>query len=113
MPPCYRREAAEAKAAGAKSRASKGGATVGKTIQEGFVALQSIVGLDVDATHPLVAAAADPPPEMAEDLEGHVPRQAASLPLCIQLQLETLAKAAEWSVSRTFARTLELCSWRA
>ena len=101
-----RREAAEAKAAGAKSRASKGGATVGKTVQEGFVALQSVLGLEVDATHPLVAAAAEPPPEMAEELEAHAPRQAASLPLCIQLQLETLAKAKEWSVTRTFARAL-------
>jgi hypothetical protein len=85
---------------------SKGGASVGKTIREGFVALQDLVGLPIDAHHPLVEAAAEPPPEMRAKLEQMVPKQAASLPLCVQLQLETLAARPTWSVVRTTARAL-------
>ena len=59
--------------------------------------------LDADAEDALVEEAARP----EDSGVGAQPRNhAASMPLCIQLQLETLAAAAEWSVSRTFARAL-------
>jgi hypothetical protein len=85
---------------------SKGGASVGNTIREGFIALQDLVGLPIDARHPLVEAAAEPPPDMKAQLELTVLKQAASLPLCVQLQLETYAARKAWSVARTIARAL-------
>jgi hypothetical protein len=78
---------------------SKGGRTVGTTILDGFTFLQAI-GMPIAADSPLAKAAAAPP----EGCKAGPRRCAGSLPLKIQLQLETLAAASAWSVQRTIAR---------
>ena len=84
----------------------RGGATVGTTIQSGFAFLQKL-GLPVVADHPVVLAAAVPPPSS----EPRRLKHAGSMPLKIQLQLETLAAAKKWSVARTIARALLVSSF--
>ena len=56
--------------------------------------------LQVAATGQLVEAAARPEAHQM----GQPRKHAASLPLCVQMQLEELAAAAEWSVARCVAR---------
>lgn len=92
-----RREGLRARAAG---RGSQGGSTVAKTIADGFVFLQTGIGLAIEAACPLVQAVT----EVRQTALPRAPKHAASMPLCIQLQLETLAAAMQWSVARVLAR---------
>ena len=93
-------EKRRARAAGAGSR---GGVTVGQTFLDGFATLQS-VGVPVVADGPFAAAAAALTREEAV-ADAMVPRrQAGSMPIKMQLQLETLAAAKAPSVARTPCR---------
>jgi hypothetical protein len=85
---------------------SQGGRTVGTTILKGFEILQA-VGLPIAAKHPLPEAAAVPP----RAVHARPRKHAGSLPLKIQLQLETLAGEAEWSVARVVARCFLLATF--
>ena len=93
---------AEARRAKRESKGSRGGATVGRTIHEGFVWLQSVAALAIDADNGLADAQAEPPAAEVSSTRRH----AGSLPVKVQLQLEELARAKEWSVARTISRAL-------
>ena len=95
---------AERERAASAARGSRGGITVGKTILEGFVALSTVAGLPIQASGPNVEAAAEPDQVTAVAAALVPTRQAGSLPLKFQVQLETLAKAPDWSVARVAAR---------
>lgn len=90
-----------------RSVGSRGGITVGPTYLAGFAALKAF-GLPVVADGPLAEAAAamTRPEAVADALQPR--RQAGSMPLKMQLQLETLAAAATGSVARTLARAFLL-----
>ena len=97
--------AAEKAAAMAAKRGSRGGATVGDTFLAGFASLRAI-GLPVEADGPLAEAAAALTRQEAVS-DAMVPRtQAGSMPIKMQLQLETLAAGSAPSVARTVARAL-------
>ena len=87
---------------------SQGGNTVGGTIRDGFMWLQSVAQLPIEAggaSGLLVEAAAEPE-------EGETPnavRHAGSLPIAVQCAFEEVAASPKWSVSRTLARSF-LCS---
>lgn len=85
-----------------RGKGSQGGATTAKTLAEGFTFLQHACGLSIDADCSLVRAQTTPPLRALPRPRKH----AASLPLCIQLQLETLADSPDVSVARTLARSL-------
>ena len=96
---------AELQRAQREARGSQGGNTVGKTVCEGFVWLQSVARLPIDASDPLVEAA-------AEAEEGDTPndtRHAGTLPIAVQCAFEAVAAGEEWSVLRFVARSF-LCS---
>lgn len=93
--------AADLARARAASTGSRGGVTVGKTIADGFEWLESI-GLPIEASHPAVQAAAVP--AEAPTIEGSRRTHASSVPLCLYLQLETLAAAPDASIVRFMAR---------
>ena len=78
--------------------------TVGKSIKEGYDALAEVVGLPVDSKNALVEAAAEPSVADKLLMSESPTSQAGSMPLKLQLQLEELASAADWSVARTIAR---------
>ena len=95
---------AELDRARGEKKGSKGGLTVGKTILEGFAALQDVVGLPIEADHALAVAAAQPTREEQEASALKPGNHAGSMPIKLQLQLETLAAAQTGSVARTVAR---------
>ena len=86
---------------------SRGGATVGKDRQEGFIGLAEC-GLPITADHPLVDAATLPPPWLEDELALRPTKQAAAMPLAVQLQFETISAHPVWSPMRTFARSILL-----
>ena len=97
--------AAEKAAAMAAKRGSRGGATVGDTFLAGFATLRAI-GLPIEADGPLAEAAAALTRQEAVS-DALVPRtQAGSMPIKMQLQLETLAAGGKPSVARTLSRAL-------
>ena len=82
------------------AKGSRGGATCAERARKGMLFLQQVCGLRVAAEGQLAAAAAQP-----DSLGAAQPRRhAASLPLCIQMQLEHVAAGPEPSVARTVAR---------
>ena len=95
------------RAQSASAGGSRGGKTVGRTIQEGFLALQKVARLPIEADDPLVDAAARFDAG-GGDSSGTEISQAGSLPLGVQCQLEWLASRPEWSVARVTARSF-LC----
>ena len=78
---------------------------MGKTIAKGCKFLQAVVHLPVDADNLLVEAAATPMC-MGGEPGGRAVHHAASLPLGVQCQLEHLAAAPRWSVTRAIARAV-------
>lgn len=92
---------AELKRAMDAAKGSQGGRSVGKTILEGFALLEKL-GLPIVVKGALVELAAAPP----ADVVPRPRRHAGSLPLQVQLQFETIAASARWSVARTMARAL-------
>lgn len=96
---------AEAARAAAAARGSRGGATVGGTIRDGFLFLQSVVGLPIDARGRLVESVAEAPVGAADVPAGGSPvKHAASLPLGVQCQFEHEAASPVPSTVRRFAR---------
>ena len=95
------REQTRATAAGTEAR---DGATVGGTVREGFEWLEAVLKLPIEAKSDVVEAAAEPPP-LTNGVRRAV-KQSASAPPCVQLHLEELARAREWSVARVMAREL-------
>ena len=94
---------AETARAAEAARGSRGGATVGGTIRDGFLFLQGVVGLPVDANGRLVESVAEAPAGAADAPAGGNPvKHAASLPLGVQCQFEH--EAAVPSTARRFAR---------
>ena len=82
----------EAERAARAARGSRGGATCAERVRKGMLFLRRACRLDVDAEDELVEDAARPE-DAGQDAR---PRShAASLPLCVQLQLETLADGPE------------------
>ena len=93
---------AEAERAARAARGSRGGATCAERVRKGMLFLRRACRLDVDAEDELVEDAARPE-DAGQDAR---PRShAASLPLCVQLQLETLADGPAESVPRFMARS--------
>ena len=86
--------------AAAAARGSRGGATCAERLRKGLLFLANVCRLPVDADSFLVEAAARPEAHQLGQPRTH----AASLPLCVQMQLEALAAAADWSVARCVAR---------
>ena len=72
--------AAEGRRAENEATGSQGGSTVAGTIREGFVYLQKVARLPIEASDELVRAAAEAPPGEADTLGGRTVRHAASLP---------------------------------
>ena len=95
------REQTRATAAGTEAR---DGATVGGTVREGFEWLEAVLKLPIEAKSDVVEAAAEPP-QLTNGVRRAV-KQSASAPPCVQLHLEELARAREWSVARVMAREL-------
>ena len=93
---------AEARRARLAASGSRGGATVAATVRDGFLFLEQVLRMPIEASSPLVEAAVLP----AADQAMKPPRHAGSLPLKVQLQLEELARAATPSMVRTMARCL-------
>ena len=93
---------AEADRAARAARGSRGGATCAERVRKGLLFLRRACRLDIDAEDELVEEVARP-----EDTGQQArPRShAASLPLCVQLQLETLANGPAESVPRFLARS--------
>lgn len=92
---------AELARAMAEQKGGQGGRTVGATVQEGFVFLEKVVRLPIDASDRVVTAAAAPP-----QLSMPAPkRHAGSVPIKVYCQLEWLASRPEWSVMRVLARS--------
>ena len=88
-----------------EAKGSQGGCTVGGTIRDGFVWLQTVAKLPIEADSSLVEAAA-----AAE--QGAAPnptRHAGSLSIAVQCAFEAVAAEGKWSVRRTLARSF-LCS---
>jgi hypothetical protein len=83
-------------------RGSQGGRTVGATLRDGFVYLQEVVGLPIEANGALVKSAAEPPKGGAPVLVRH----SASLPIAVYCQLEWLAARPEATPTRVIARAL-------
>ena len=98
---------AEKRRAKEQGSGSRGGVTVGTTFLAGFATLQA-VGVPVVADGPLAEAASELTREEAVR-DAMVPkRQAGSMPLKMQMQLETLAADPVWSVARAIARSMLL-----
>ena len=88
-----------------EAKGSQGGNTVGGTIRDGFLWLQSVAQLPIEAAGLLVEAAAEPE-------EGETPnpvRHAGSMAIAVQCAFEAVSSEAKWSVRRTLARSF-LCS---
>ena len=88
-----------------EAKGSQGGNTVGGTIRDGFLWLQAVAQLPIEASGLLVEAAAEPE-------EGETPnsvRHAGSMALAVQCAFEAVSSEKKWSVKRTLARSF-LCS---
>jgi hypothetical protein len=96
--------AARERRATAAGTAARSGSTVGGTIRKGFEWLEAVLKLPIEARSDVAEAAAEPPP--APMGAPRAVKQSASAPPCIQLHLEVLAAAAEWSVRRVQARKM-------
>ena len=92
----------EGERAARAAKGSRGGATCAERARKGMIYLRRACRLDVDAEDDLVEDAARP-----EDMgAGARPRNhAASMPLCIQLQLEVVADGPCESAPRFVARS--------
>ena len=77
---------------------------MGDTFADGFRLLGELAPGFFRVVEADLEAAADPEGLVGDHLVAAPARTAASMPLCMQLQLETLAAAAEWSVARVCAR---------
>jgi hypothetical protein len=83
-----------------QAKGSRGGVTCAERARKGLLFLQQVCCLPVAAEGQLARAAAEPDAQPAAQPRRH----AASLPLCIQMQLEHVAADATWSVARVVAR---------
>lgn len=83
--------------------------STGNTVREGFIFLANVAGIPFDVSSSLLEAAAAHPDLGAADTARPV-RHAASMPLGIQCQLESLAAGATPSVVRTVSRCLLVAS---
>jgi hypothetical protein len=93
---------AEADRAARAAKGSRGGATCAERVRKGLLYLHRACRLDIDAEDELVEEVARP----QDSGQQACPRShAASLPLCVQLQLETLANGPAESVPRFLARS--------
>ena len=100
---------AEQRRAQLDASGSQGGRTVGGTIREGFLFLQSVVGLPIEADSLLVEAAAVPM-DLGDVPGGRAVNHARSLPLGVQCQFEHVAASSRPSVLRTIARAFLVTS---
>ena len=96
---------AQLKRARAEAKGSQGGMTVGKTFRQGFMYLENVAMLPIDASGALVDEAVQPE---ATD-EPRPTNHAGTLPIAAQCAFEVVAAEAVWSVRRTVARAF-LCT---
>ena len=82
------------------ARDGQDGHSVGSTFRDGFRFLEKVAKLRVEASGPLVEAAAEPPAE----LPARAVRHAGTLPIAVQCAFEEVAAEPGWSVRRTLAR---------